>query len=595
MRNTFLVHGLACAIMILAFSACKKSSSPTSAADSSQTSTTVVIDSSTTAAQVLAANRTSHEEPNDYIWDTTQVVTILLNGNSITESSGSVTINGTTATITSSGNYRITGSLTDGQIVVHVADKGTVRIILNGVSLSNSTTAPLYIASAQKVILILTDNTQNYVTDPSTYVYANANETEPNAAIFSTADLTICGNGSLTVKGNYNDGIASKDGLIIAGGTIIVNSVDDGIRGKDYLIINNGTLTVTSTGDGLKSDNEDDAAKGYILIESGTIKVASGTDALAAKTDVVIVGGQLALFSGGGSYRTVSGTTSAKGIKGLVCVIIEGGTLNVNSADDALHSNASIVVNGGTLALASGDDGIHSNTAVIVNGGDISITRSYEGIESASITVNNGTISIVASDDGFNATEGTRTETNDGSFLRLNGGIISVNTTIGDGLDSNGSIAITGGIIIVHGPQSQPEVGMDYNGTCNISGGFLVISGTNSNMTQGASTTSTQNSLKLVTNSTIAAGTLFHIQDASGNDIVTFKPVRNYSSIVFSSPSLQKGSTYYIYTGGTSTGTLANGLYKDGTYTSGAPYTSFTISSTVTALGTTATTPGGRP
>jgi hypothetical protein len=594
MSSKFIVNVLACAVMTSVFSACK-SSSPTSTNDTTQTSSTFIADSSTQVAQVLAANCTTHEDLTDYTWDTTQVVQILLNGSSIIEYSDSVTTNGTSATIISSGNYSISGSLADGQIVVNVADKGTVRIILKGITLNNSTNSPLYIANAKKVILILSDNTQNYVTDPASYVFANVSESEPNAAIFSTADLTIYGNGSLTVKGNYNDGIASKDGLIIKSGTITVTSVDDGIRGKDYLIIKDGKVTVTSTGDGLKADNEDDATKGYISIESGIIKVISGTDAVTAKTDAVFAGGQLTLTSGGGSYRTVSGTTSAKGIKGIVCAVIDGGTFTINSADDAIHSNASVVVNGGTLTLASGDDGIHADAIVIVNGGDISITKSYEGIESASITVNSGNVSIVASDDGFNATKGSRTEANDGSFLRLNGGTIYVNTTIGDGLDSNGSIAITGGTIIVHGPQSQPEVGMDYNGICNISGGLLVLSGIGSNMTQGPSTTSTQYSLKLTTNSTIAAGTLFHIQDASGNDIVTFKPVRSYSSIVFSSASLQKGSTYYVYTGGTNTGTLTNGMYKDGTYTPGIQYTSFTISSTVTTIGNATSNPGGRP
>lgn len=143
---------------------------------------------------------------------------------------------------------------------------------------------------------------------------------------------------------------------------------------------------------------------------------------------------------------------------------------------------------------------------------------------------------------------------------------------------------MTGGTVVVHGPQSSPEVGMDYNGTCNVSGGLLVISGTNSNMTQAPSTTSAQYSVKATTTSSVAAGTLFHIQDASGNDLVTFKPTRSYYSVVFSSASLKSGSTYSIYTGGTSTGTNTNGLYNGGTYSGGTFKKSFTVSSKVTSV-----------
>jgi len=97
-----------------------------------------------------------------------------------------------------------------------------------------------------------------------------------------------------------------------------------------------------------------------------------------------------------------------------------------------------------------------------------------------------------------------------------------VSTSGGDGLDSNGNILFTGGTTIVHGPPSSPEVGMDYNGTCNMNGGFLVISGTNSNMTQAPSNSSVQYCLKIKSNQMLTSSTLFHIQDASAGNILTF-------------------------------------------------------------------------
>jgi hypothetical protein len=131
---------------------------------------------------------------------------------------------------------------------------------------------------------------------------------------------------------------------------------------------------------------------------------------------------------------------------------------------------------------------------------------------------------------------------------------------------------------VAHGPQSDPEVGMDVNGACKVSGGFLVASGTNSNMTEGPSQSSTQYSVLLRTNQSVSAGTIFHIEDANGNSLLTFAPMRQYFSIIFSAPELSRGSTYRVYIGGNSTGTLNNGLYTGGTYSGGSLRTTFTLS-----------------
>ena len=195
--------------------------------------------------------------------------------------------------------------------------------------------------NAEDAVIVLADNTANNVTDATSYVFPNAEEDEPNAAIFSNAGLTISGNGSLTVTGNANDAISSDDTLVITSGTITVNAVDDGLRGKDTLLIQGGTINVVATGDGLKSDNEDDATLGYVAIEGGVINVAAQGDAIAAQTDVLITGGEFNLSAGGGSGAQIAEDASAKGIKGLANVLIDNGTFVIDSADDAIHLSVS--------------------------------------------------------------------------------------------------------------------------------------------------------------------------------------------------------------------------------------------------------------
>ena len=99
-------------------------------------------------------------------------------------------------------------------------------------------------------------------------------------------------------------------------------------------------------------------------------------------------------------------STSTKGIKSDGALYVNGGTFNINSADDSFHSNSDVTINDGTYNISSGDDGIHADSALLVNGGTITVTESYEGLEGLNITINDGKIDITASDDGMNAAGG---------------------------------------------------------------------------------------------------------------------------------------------------------------------------------------------
>lgn len=571
----------------------------------------------------------THEDAGDYTWDDTTQVAITLNGESATAESDNVRVNGSQVSITAAGTYNISGQLSDGQVVVDTADEETVRLILNGVSISSSTSAALYIKNAEKVVIVLEDGTQNVLTDAETYIYSDEEENEPNAAMFSTSDLTLTGSGALTVNGNFNDGIVSKDGLIIDNGEILVSAVDDGIRGKDYIVVKTGAINVVAGGDGLKSDNDEDVSLGYISVLDGSIKIESDGDAITAQTSVTIYSGKLNLRSGGGAQAQLTEDISAKGIKGLASVTLDGGTYTINAADDAIHSNGEIYINAGTYAISTGDDGVHADASLVINSGSISITQSYEGIESAVITINDGQIHITSSDDGINVAggldssgmrtgfgggrpgeipgdpgarqpdgtmpNGTMPEfdnlTTSGDYLlTINGGSIYVEAS-GDGLDINGAVIMTGGVVLVNGPTNDGNAALDYDAGFTISGGTLLAVGS-AGMAMAPDNTSTQNSILVNLDDIQQAGTLIHFQDEDGNALFTFEPVKDFQSICYSSKELQTGKMYKVIIGGSASGVDQDGFYSNETYSGGEDVEEFTISSVVTQVG--AVSRGGR-
>ena len=593
-------------------------------------STTSTNTNTTTATQVIDTTKSEEIKEAD---------TYIELGDSININGDGATVENNIVTITTAGTYSISGELKDGQIVVSAGEEDKVQIQLNNATLASSNSAPIYVKSAKRVVLALIEGTQNTITDGAKYVFEDETTDELNAAIFSKDDLTIIGTGSLVVNANYNNGITSKDDLKIEGGQITVNAVADGLRGKDSITILDGQITIDAKEDGIKSSNAEEADKGYIHIAGGTINITSGQDGIQAETNAVIADGEISIVSGEGSENSSSkseswgnwgemqppggqqatggaapdanstitteeDTTSAKGIKATSNLTISGGNINIDSSDDSIHTNDSIAISGGEINLASGDDGIHADSTIEIGGGDINITKSYEGIESQSITINDGTIHLVASDDGINAgggndgsaTNGRPGENNLNSSstceIVINSGYTVVDAT-GDGLDANGSITITGGTTIVNGPENGGNGALDYDGSCDISGGILIAAGS-AGMAQSPSSTSSQNSVNVALSSQ-SAKTIIHIEDEKGNEVITFAPSKQYQSVVVSSPELKTGSKYTVSYGGTSTGEVKDGLYSEGKYSGGTESDSFTVSDTITNLGSAASGNMGGP
>ena len=561
-----------------------------------------------------------------------------------TEGSG-VDIENNIVKITKGGTYSISGTLSEGQIVIEATKLDKVYIVLNGVNITNSKGAAIYIKEADKAVIAMEDNTDNYLTDGKTYAFEDENKDEPNGTIFSKTDLVFIGNGSLTVNGNYDRGIVGKDDLQIENGNITVNSVGDGIRGRDSIVVTGGDIVINSGGDGMQSNNGENTEKGYVLIEGGNINITSNEDGIQGENNVYVRNGEIKINSGGGSdnndshknqgpgenmgrNQEISNTSSelleesasSKGIKANTGIIIEGGILNINSCDDSLHTNDSLIIDGGTLEIQSGDDGIHSDNTLEINGGNINVSKSYEGIESESITINNGEIYVASSDDGINASGSSTSEemtppsgnnipdssqNSDGTsskmqgtgqgagsgmpgigessgtgVLTINGGFITVDAS-GDGIDVNGCATMTGGTVIVNGPENNGNGALDYDGTFEVSGGVLIAAGS-TGMAQAPSDGSSINSIKL-TLSSQSAENIVRIEDEDGNEIVTFAPAKQYASIVIASSEFETGSTYNVYVGGSSDGTSNSGLYEGGNYKDGERIMSFTINEKITS------------
>ncbi|MFI2743767.1 carbohydrate-binding domain-containing protein [Zhouia sp. PK063] len=532
-----------------------------------------------TTSDAMEDHAASHEENDDYTWDDTNYTLITLNTTSIEVEGDGATVSGTTVTITNSGNYKITGTLTDGLIKVSTDDTDAVKIYLDGVHVTNSSNAPFFAKEAEKVVVFLAEGTTNYFTDTDSYVFEDDDD-EPNACFFSKTDLTITGAGTLNVTGNYNDGVASKDGLIITNSaTVNVTSADDGIRGKDYLLIKDATVDITSSGDGLKSDNDDDDTHGYIYIENATVDITSANDGIQAASDVLIASGSVNITSGGGSSVNLSeDADSAKAIKSDANIIVDSGDITISAADDAFNANDTLIVNGGTFTIATGDDALHADNVTAIYNGTITITKCYEGIEGSVIVIDGGSINLTSSDDGINAAG----DDNEGNTIYLTGGYVVVNAS-GDGLDANGSIVMIGGTVIVNGPTQNNNGAIDYDNSFTVNGGTFMAAGS-SGMAQTASSGSAQYAILIKFNGNKQAGSLVNIADAEGTNILTFAPAKSYQSLAFSSADLEEGETYTISVGGSASGTETDGVYTNATYTGGTTYATFTVNNKVTTI-----------
>jgi hypothetical protein len=479
-------------------------------------------------------------------WDTLDATTVVFKDTIITVNGSGAKASEGILTISDEGTYILSGTLSEGQIIVEAEDTDKIQIVLNGVDISCTDRAPVYIKQADKVFLTLADKTTNIIMDGSSYVLSDKDKEEGvDAAIYSKSDITINGSGALKLTANYKHGIVSKDDLSITGGTFIITAVGDGLRGKDCVKVSAGDFTITVGSDGIQSNNAEDATKGFVSIDGGTFEITSTNDGIQAQTVLRITQGSMHLTTGGGSANAA---TDVKGLKSGSLTLINDGIITIDSSDDGIYSNKNVEINNGEISLTSGDDGIHADTALLINNGTIEIARSYEGLEGNSIMITDGTIHVTATDDGINAAGEDNFDTSTSSYLKITGGYLVVNA-YGDGLDSNGDFYVEGGTVFVSGPTNNGNGTLDYNGTASITGGTVLAAGS-LGMAQTFGDTSSQYSLMYAFEEVQEENTSINLKDSSDKDIVSFAPDKEYQTVVISAPSLKEGEEYVLYING---------------------------------------------
>ena len=525
--------------------------SGTSTVHSAVSGTTAGTSTSNTAAgQTLDAQ--THYTNEGLTWDSSDEKTIDLASPTATDG---VSIENGTITITSGGTYRLTGEYS-GQVKIEAAKTDTVRLVLDNAKITNSTGAAINVVSAAEAIIYTAAGTTNTVADEANYTATG--DDDPDAAIYSTANLTLTGEGSLSVKGAYEEGIHTTGGLVIASGTLEVNAANTGIKGKDYVDITGGIVNVTAAQDGIKSTNTDDESLGFTRLSAGSVTVSAGDDGLKAPRTLEISGGTLNIEK------------SNEGIEAQYINILDG-DVTVNSADDGINASLKDSSSDTSSDTTSGTAAAGQQTQQNQNG---QVQQAPAGGGAApggsqGSTGQNQNMPQPPTDGAMPGGGGGTFEVVDAA-INISGGTVTVNAE-GDGIDSNGTATFSGGIVTVNGPAAGGNNALDSNGDLLLNGG-TVTTGSTADMFEAPSSASTSGYLKITDSSALTQGSTVQVTDSSGTVVANYKITTSGVQLVLvSNKHIVKGQSYTVsVTSGSvdaASTTAASGASKLGSFT----------------------------
>lgn len=524
-------------------------------------------------------------------------------------------------------NYVLSGITTDGSVKIYGEYK--FGLIFNGVGITNATGGAINIQNKKRCNITVVDKTNNRLIDGSNYAVTDGEDMK--ATLFSEGNIVLGGAGNLEIRGKYKHAFCTDGALTFNSGTLnIKEAANDGIHTNDEINISGGNITVRSVGDGIESESK----KLPISITGGDITVVTTGEkghgikskfdiniATDGKVDVTTYGAASKGIKPSGNITISSGDitvscagdaiwdadeadiSSAAGIKCDGNFMMEDGTLTLLSTGKGgkgISADGTLTINGGTVtATTTGNQyvydknndtaakAIKSDGNLTVNGGVIKIRTSKteaEGLESkATLTITGGELDIEAYDDAINAS----------NHIQIDGGKIYCNSVTNDAIDSNGTLSITGGLIIAAGAL-QAEAGLDCdNSRFTITGGTIIgVGGSTSSPTASYCT-----QRSLIFNSSTTNIQYLRIENTStGQEVLTIKMPKTYSqrmTMLVSSSLLAQSTGYTIYTGGSiSGGSDFHGLFTDATYTKGSSAGTFTTGSAAGAVTTVGTSQG---
>ena len=481
--------------------------------------------SNTAAEQTLDAQ--THYTNEDLTWDSSDEKTIDLANPTATDG---VSVENGTITITSGGTYRLTGEYS-GQVKIEAAKTDTVRLVLDNAKITNSTGAAINVVSAAEAIIYTAAGTTNTVADEANYTATGDND--PDAAIYSTANLTLTGEGSLSVKGSYEEGIHTTGGLVIASGTLEVNAANTGIKGKDYVDITGGIVNVTAAQDGIKSTNTDDESMGFTRLSAGSVTVSAGDDGLKAPHTLEISGGTLNIEK------------SNEGIEAQYINILDG-DVTVNSTDDGINASLKDSSSDTSSDTTSGTATTGQQTQQNQNG---QVQQAPAGGGAApggsqGSTGQNQNMPQPPADGAMPGGGGGTFEVVDAA-INISGGTVTVNAE-GDGIDSNGTATFSGGTVTVNGPVAGGNNALDSNGDLLLNGG-TVTAGSTADMFEAPSSASTSGYLKITDSSALTQGSTVQVTDSSGTVVANYKITTSGVQLVLvSNKNIVKGQSYTV-------------------------------------------------
>lgn len=574
--------GLALSLTTLPLMACSTGSTLSATSTPSDASTAAAPSVSTKYAQTIDVSNAFSDRDLDGSYDESKATRIALSDAGTTVTGDGATVSGNTVTITAAGTYLISGTLSEGQIKVEANEADKVQLVLSGATVTSANSAALHVAKADKVFLTLADGSEN--TLATSGAYAAADDSAIDGAVFSRSALTVNGGGSLAVSSAEGNGIACKDGLVLASGTATVTAAKHAIQANDSVRIAGGSYTLHAGTDGIHAKNDENSKLGYIYVA--------------------------------------------------------GGSLDITAESDGFDANYVLRVDGGTITVSAGDDGLHAESDLTINGGNITVTKSNEGLEGARVTIAGGTQDVVASDDGVNASgdpndsdsssntdddssknnatgsdrpgtagggqmtgrqespaqdQGSRGDStppqgrqggqgngappqggqgdsappqggkggmaasaDESAYLLITGGTLTVKAD-GDGLDSNGALEVSGGEVYVSGPTSDGDSAIDYGdgSRATITGGTVVALGS-TGMAEGFGNSSTQGSMLISASGN--AGDTVTLSDSSGKVLCSYVAQKSFACVLVSAPGVEQGKSYTLKVGSNSIDVTLDGI-----------------------------------